>query len=108
LFRYELRRWHDGVISNERQAASTIVGVDLDRAERLSDLVPSVPTPVWGRDELGTGDVELELGDVVAPRAGPIRHHPTRAAGQRPGPRLACRPRGGRRVPVGSTDLITT
>ena len=52
LFRYELRRWQDGVISNERQATSTVVGVDLDRAERLFDLVPSVPTPVWGRDEL--------------------------------------------------------
>jgi hypothetical protein len=57
LFRYELRRWDDGVISNERQATSTVVSVDLDRAERLFDLVPSVPTPVWGRDELGTGEM---------------------------------------------------
>jgi hypothetical protein len=57
LFRYELRRWHDGVIPDERQATSTVVGVDLDRAERLFGLVPSIPTPVWGRDELGTGEM---------------------------------------------------
>jgi hypothetical protein len=39
LFRYELRRWPDGVISDERQATATVVGVDLDRAERLFGLV---------------------------------------------------------------------
>jgi hypothetical protein len=26
-------------------------------AERLLDLVPSVPVPVWGRDELGLGEM---------------------------------------------------
>jgi hypothetical protein len=57
LFRYELRRWQDGVISDDRQATATLVGVDLDRAERLFSLVPSVPTPVWGRDELSTGEM---------------------------------------------------
>ena len=26
-------------------------------ARRVLDLMPLVPTPVWGRDELGTGDM---------------------------------------------------
>lgn len=26
-------------------------------AERLLDLAPRLPRPVWGRDELGTGDM---------------------------------------------------
>jgi hypothetical protein len=30
---------------------------DLARAQRVLDLVPSVPTPVWGRDELHTGEM---------------------------------------------------
>jgi hypothetical protein len=37
-FRYEIRRW-------------------VVRAQRVLDLVPSVPTPVWGRDELRTGEM---------------------------------------------------
>jgi hypothetical protein len=30
---------------------------DDDHARRLLDLVTQVPTPVWGRDELGTGEM---------------------------------------------------
>lgn len=30
---------------------------DEDRASRLLDLVPKVPTLVWGRDESDTGDM---------------------------------------------------
>ena len=30
---------------------------DEARAQRVLDLVPHVPTPVWGRDELKTGDM---------------------------------------------------
>jgi hypothetical protein len=33
------------------------VANDLARAERVLDLVPSVSTSVWGRDELRTGDM---------------------------------------------------
>ncbi len=58
LFRYEIRRWRDGVIPDADQAVSVLsLDVDLDRANRLLDLVPSVPTPVWGRDELEGGEM---------------------------------------------------
>ena len=59
LFRYGIRRWRDGRIPDVDEA--------VDSPDRLSDqpaiarlvldLVPHVPTPVWGRDELQTGDM---------------------------------------------------
>ncbi|HEX6399544.1 MAG TPA: hypothetical protein VF108_03620 [Actinomycetota bacterium] len=59
LFRYEIRRWREGSIPDASQALSSPVrvAIDLACAQRVLDLVPSVPTPVWGRDELGTGDM---------------------------------------------------
>jgi hypothetical protein len=59
LFRYEIRRWRGGSIPDASEAVGGRVRVasDLARAQRVLDLVPSVPTPVWGRDELHTGDM---------------------------------------------------
>ena len=59
LFRYEIRRWCGGSIPDASEAVSSPIRVanDLARAQRVLDLVPSVPTPVWGRDELHTGDM---------------------------------------------------
>jgi hypothetical protein len=58
LFRYEVRRWRDGVIPDIAEAVSCVrVAADLARAERILDLVPSVPALVWGRDECHTGDM---------------------------------------------------
>jgi hypothetical protein len=59
LFRYEIRRWRGGSIPDANEAVSSPVRVasDLARAQKVLDLVPSVPTPVWGRDELRTGDM---------------------------------------------------
>jgi hypothetical protein len=59
LFRYEVRRWRDGVIPDIAEAVSSPVRVanDLARASRILDLVPSVPALVWGRDERHTGEM---------------------------------------------------
>jgi len=59
LFRYEIRRWREGSIPDASEAVASPVRVanDLARARRVLDLLPSVPTPVWGRDELHTGDM---------------------------------------------------
>jgi hypothetical protein len=59
LFRYEIRRWREGSIPDASEVVGGPVRVanDLARARRVLDLVPSVPTPVWGRDELHTGDM---------------------------------------------------
>jgi hypothetical protein len=59
LFRYEIRRWRGGSIPDANEAVSSPLRVanDLTQAQLVLDLVPSVPTPVWGRDELHTGDM---------------------------------------------------
>jgi hypothetical protein len=58
VFRYEIRRWIGGVIPDEHLAAATVrLAIDWDCAQRILELVPSVPTPVWGRDELGAGEM---------------------------------------------------
>ncbi len=59
LFRYEVRRWLDGEIPDVAEAVESPQRATEDAAlaRRLLDLVPAVPTPVWGRDELGTGEM---------------------------------------------------
>jgi hypothetical protein len=59
IFRYEIRRWRDGVIPDIDEAVESPCRVTDDplAAQRLLDLVPSVPLAVWGRDELRTGEM---------------------------------------------------
>jgi hypothetical protein len=59
LFRYEVRRWRDGVIPDVAEAVGgpRRLSDDTRTARRLLGLVPLVPTPVWGRDELGAGEM---------------------------------------------------
>jgi hypothetical protein len=59
IFRYEIRLWRDGHIPDVAEAVDSprrLTGEE-ECARRLLDLVPRVPTPVWGRDELGTGEM---------------------------------------------------
>ncbi len=59
IFRYEVRRWRDGVIPDIAEAVGSPqrLSDDSGQAQRLLGLVPSVPTPVWGRDEFGVGEM---------------------------------------------------
>lgn len=59
LFRYETRLWREGVIPDAGEAVGSPqrLSDDPDRARRLLALVPQVPTPVWGRDELEAGEM---------------------------------------------------
>ena len=59
LFRYELRCWRDGVIQDVGEAVDSPQRLtsEPEIARRVLDLMPLVPTPVWGRDELRTGDM---------------------------------------------------
>jgi hypothetical protein len=59
LFRYEVRRWRDGVIPDLAEAVSSPVRLTDDpaRASEVLDRVPSVPALAWGRDEGHTGDM---------------------------------------------------
>jgi hypothetical protein len=59
LFRYEIRSWPGGRIPDVDEAVDSpqCLSIDPARATRILELVPTVPTPVWGRDELRTGDM---------------------------------------------------
>lgn len=59
LFRYEVRCWRGGSIPDLAYAVGgpRRLTADARVAGRLLDLVPGVPTPVWGRDELNAGEM---------------------------------------------------
>jgi hypothetical protein len=59
LFRYEVRRWREGLIPDVDEAVDSPqrLSDEPDCARRLLELVPQVPTPVWGRDELRAGEM---------------------------------------------------
>jgi hypothetical protein len=59
LFRYELRCWRGGVIPDAAEAIESprTLSRDTATARRLLELVPAVPRPVWGRDELRLGEM---------------------------------------------------
>ena len=59
LFRYEIRRWRSGIIPDLADAGASPVHLTSDSAlaQQVLDLVPSVPTPTWGRDELHAGEM---------------------------------------------------
>ena len=59
IFRYEVRRWPAGSISDVDEAVESPRRLTGDErcARRLLDLVPDLPPLVWGRDELGTGEM---------------------------------------------------
>ena len=59
IFRYEVRRWRDGVIPDIGAAVESPQRLTDDPllAERMLNLVPNVPTFVWGRDESQAGEM---------------------------------------------------
>jgi hypothetical protein len=59
LFRYEVRCWRGGSIPDLGYAVGgpRRLSGDPHVAHRLLELTPTVPTPVWGRDELHGGEM---------------------------------------------------
>ena len=59
FFRYEIRRWPCGTIPDRDEAVGgpRLLSSDPVTARRLLELVPDVPVPTWGRDELHTGEM---------------------------------------------------
>jgi hypothetical protein len=57
IFRYEIRVWRGGHIPDVAEAVESPLRVSDDEAcaRRVLETIPRVPTPVWGRDELGAG-----------------------------------------------------
>ena len=100
IFRYEVRCWREGVIPDLDEAVESPrrLTSDEDTARHLLGLVPDVPTPVWGRDELGAGEMwnsnsviswlvtrsDLDADEILPPAGG-------RAPGWRAGVAVARR-----------------
>ncbi len=59
VFRYEVRRWLDGEIPDLLHAVASpvLVTANAARVRDVLRLLPLVPTPVWGRDQLQTGEM---------------------------------------------------
>ena len=59
IFRYEIRLWRGGRIPDLAEAVDSPrrLSDSEECARRVLDAVPRVPTPVWGRDEFGTGEM---------------------------------------------------
>jgi hypothetical protein len=94
IFRYEIRVWRNGHIPDVAEAVDSPRRLtnEEDCSRRLLEVIRRVPTPVWGRDELGTGEMlELQLGDRVGYRAQRNRHAIDSAAVRRACARLAGR-----------------
>jgi hypothetical protein len=59
IFRYEIRLWRGGHIPDVAEAVESprrLAG-EVDTARRVLEVTRQIPTPVWGRDELGTGEM---------------------------------------------------
>lgn len=85
-FRYEIRCWRDGRIPDADEAVDSPRRLTTDPASAagILDTVAEVPTPVWGRDELRTGEMwnsnsviswllaqnRFDLDEIVPPAGG--------------------------------------
>ncbi len=104
IFRYEVRSWRGGSIPDIDEAVESPQRLtdDPDAAQRVLDLAPHVPRAVWGRDELGAGEM-WNSNSIIAwliARAGlsPESVHPPgggRAPGWRAGLVVASRQTAG-------------
>jgi hypothetical protein len=88
-FRYEVRRWSEGTIADvdEAVASPRRLSDDEAQARRVLSLTEHVPAFVWGRDQLGTGEMwnsnsviswvlarsGLSAGDIHPPAGGRAR-----------------------------------
>ena len=59
IFRYEVRLWRGGDIPDVAEAVDSPRHLTTDEAaaRRVLTAVERIPTPVWGRDELHTGEM---------------------------------------------------
>ena len=59
IFRYEIRLWRDGHIPDVAEAVDSPrrLSDDEPHARAVLQRITEVPTPVWGRDELATGEM---------------------------------------------------
>jgi hypothetical protein len=59
VFRYEIRRWRDGAIADLDYAIDSpvVISTDTGEVEQVLDVLPDLPSAVWGRDHAHAGDM---------------------------------------------------
>jgi hypothetical protein len=59
IFRYEIRLWVGGSIPDVAEAVDSPrrLTTDVNVARRVMEVASEIPAPVWGRDELRTGEM---------------------------------------------------
>jgi hypothetical protein len=59
VFQYEIRRWFDGVIPDIGDAIDSpvVISTETGEVEHVLDLLPDVPSAVWGRDQAQAGEM---------------------------------------------------
>jgi hypothetical protein len=102
-FRYEVHSSRGGSIHDVAEAVASPVRITSDETvcRQLLSVLPSVPFPVWGRDELGTGEM-WNSNSVIAwalarsgiPTAGVLPPRGGTAPGWRAGVVMAARQLG--------------
>ncbi len=90
LFRYEVRCWRDGSIPDLVEAVGDPLRLTTDSgvARGVVELVASVPTPVWGRDELHAGEMwnsNSVIAWLIASAGLPTERTPAAGPWARPG-----------------------
>jgi hypothetical protein len=73
IFRYEVRLWRGGSIPDVAEAVESPARLSEDPpdARRVLELIPQVPAPIWGRDELGTGEMWNSNAIIAGRSPGP-------------------------------------
>jgi hypothetical protein len=98
ILRYEVRCWRDGVIPDVGEAVESPRRLtdDPEAAQRVLDLAPHIPTLVWGRDELGAGEMWNSNSTIawLIERSG-LSAESIHPPGTWTGSRLVCRGCGG-------------
>jgi hypothetical protein len=89
-FRYEVRCWREGVIPDATEAVDSpqTLSEDPMLARSLLDSVAMLPPLIWGRDELGVGDMwnsNSTVSWLLASNGLPVREIRPPAGGRAPG-----------------------
>ena len=90
IFRYEIRVWQGGWIPDVAEAVDSprTLSSEARVARRVLEVAPRVPTPVWGRDELRTGEMwnsNAIIAWIMASSGIDVEGIPPPAGGRAPG-----------------------
>ena len=112
-FRYEVRCWRHGVLPDADQAVGgpQRISDDAAQARRLLKVAASLPPLIWGRDQLGTGEMwnsNSVISWLLSRSGSPMENIRPPAGGRAPGWDAGIAiATGDRKIPVFGSDGLT-